>query len=367
MVLFFWHNIISPHQAPFMRHLAEMGHEVVVVATEAMSEDRASLGWEVPHLGRARVILAPDVGQVSQIIESSDPDSIHMVAGARWTPLGEQATLACRMSKRRTGMITETPDPRGVRGCLRWIKYSRERIMVGRHFNLILAMGQIGVRWFRVCGYPAKRIFPFAYVTDRLSATPNGGDRIAFRFLYVGQLIPRKGVDLLLRAFAKVVSAELFIIGNGPEEGRLREIAQKLGISQRVRWLGQMDAARVHTQIAGADVLVLPSRHDGWGAVVNEALMAGTPVICSTACGASELIQQSWLGTAFETNRIAALASALSEWKDRGRISTEQRARIQVWARNIEAASIAQYVEKVMAHVYEGEPRPPVPWRGGSA
>jgi glycosyltransferase involved in cell wall biosynthesis len=346
-----------------MRELAEAGHEVLVVSTETMSEERRSLGWEIPSLGPARVILAPDQRQVRQIVESSEANAIHLIAGARVTSLGRQVALACRASGRRMGIITESPDPRGLGGPLRWVKYSWERITTGRHFDFILAMGPSGVRWFKLCGYPEARIFPFAYVTDRLSGSLGGKPGSAFRFLFVGQLIPRKGVDLLLRALVRVPHCELAVIGDGPEMECLQKLARECGAEDRVSWLGKMNATRVQGHILDADMLVLPSREDGWGAVVNESLMAGTPVICSTACGAADLIQHRWLGTVFRTGNVRVLAVALNQWASKGKRSIAERERIQSWARCIEAPSVARYVEKILEHVYNHGPRPQAPWR----
>lgn len=346
-----------------MRELAEAGHEVVVVATQEMSEDRRQLGWSAPSVGHARVILGPDAGRVTQIVESSAPESVHLIAGARGTALGRQVAVACRAAGRKMGLITESPDARGLGGPLRWVKYAWERVNIGKDFNFILAMGQRGVRWFRICGYPAARIFPFAYVTDRLSGSSDGPPRKGFHLLFVGQLIPRKGVDLLLRALARVPDADLSVIGDGEERSSLQRLTAECGIAERVLWLGKMAAAEVHARISEADVLVLPSREDGWGAVVNESLMAGTPVICSTACGASELIQHPWLGTVFQTNQVPSLARALAVWSARGTISPEQRQRVRNWAGCIEAPCVARYVAEVLAHVYDSGPRPQAPWR----
>jgi glycosyltransferase involved in cell wall biosynthesis len=107
------------------------------------------------------------------------------------------------------------------------------------------------------------------------------------------------------------------------------------GIANRVFWLGKMNAAQVQARIHDADALILPSREDGWGAVVNEALMAGTPVICSTACGAADLIKDPWLGTVFQSGQVMDLAAALRDWARKGKASDVERERIRSWARCI--------------------------------
>jgi glycosyltransferase involved in cell wall biosynthesis len=265
------------------------------------------------------------------------------------------------------GLITESPDARGLGGLLRWLKYSWERITMGNHFDFILAIGQRGVRWFKLCGYSESRIFPFAYVTDRISGKAGENTGPAFRFVFVGQLIPRKGVDLLLRALAQVASAELAVIGDGPERPALEKLALESGIANRVFWLGKMNAAQVQARIHDADALILPSREDGWGAVVNEALMAGTPVICSTACGAADLIKDPWLGTVFQSGQVMDLAAAIRDWARKGKASDVERERIRSWARCIEASAIAKYFELVITHVYQGGPQPSAPWRQTAA
>ena len=387
----FWQNIISPHQASFLRALAEMGHEVTVVAAEVMTANRLAMGWQAPDLGRCKIILAPSPEEIRRITEAGGQNSdlrnpIHILAGARWTSLGDQAMKWCRVFNRNTGVLTEAPDPRGFSGFARRLKYTAERLANGRKFDFILAMGEMGVRWFQQCGYPPARLFPFAYVTEQMSGlrpptcpqvvAPSGPSSDLYppssvSFLFVGRLIPLKGVDLLLRSFtqisapsSKLQASRLTLVGEGSEKDRLQALAETLGILDRVEWLGVKRSSEIPTLMARADVLVLPSRKDGWGAVVNEALMAGTPAICSTACGAAELIRQPWLGTVFSSGNVEELAEALKKWSASGQRILEERQRIREWSRCIEGESLAGYFGAIMAHIYEGGPRPAAPWRG---
>lgn len=363
MQLVFWHNFISPHQAPYMRALAESGHDVLVVATEAMSEDRLKLGCTLPDLGPARAIVSPDHAQVVEIINQSADDSIHFIAGARGTRLGKQVAVACRAAHRRMGIVTESPDVRGFSGFLRRCKYSIERVGIGRFFDFVLAMGTTGVRWFLQCGYPAQRVFSFAYVTEKPQMLLAVAVEPSARFVFVGRLVELKGVDLLLQAIAQTAGVRLEVIGDGPLLSELISLAEALVISDRVRWLGQMGQAGIQQHLNGADALVLPSRKDGWGAVVNEALMVGTPVICSTACGATELLRSPILGTVFRSGSVDELASALKDFAGHGRRTAADRERIRGWSRCIEGHAIAGYVESILSHVYSGAPRPEAPWR----
>jgi glycosyltransferase involved in cell wall biosynthesis len=132
-------------------------------------------------------------------------------------------------------------------------------------------------------------------------------------FLYVGQLIPRKGVDVLLRAFAHagLSRASLLVVGTGPEENALRSLSLELGL-RNVTFLGFHQPHELWQVYALADALVLPSRKEVWGLVVNEAVAGGLYVICSDRVGAArDVICRGWNGDVVPVNDVAALAAAL--------------------------------------------------------
>lgn len=363
MRVIFWQNIVSPHQAGFMRGLAERGHEVTVVARQEMSHGRQKLGWQAPHLGPAQAVIGPSLADVTRIIRETPDDTIHCIAGARHDAMGALVARQCRASDRRMGIISETADPRGLAGLIRWAKYAAERATIGRSVDFVLAMGDTGVHWFRKCGYQADRVFPFAYVTDLGDPPAESPADGPFRAMYVGQLITRKGVDVLIKALAMCHGVELDVIGDGPLRARLRTLAERLECGGRIRWHGTLDSGDIAASLGKADALVLPSRHDGWGAVVNESLMVGTPVICSSACGASDLVQHDWLGTVVSAGDVGLLHQSLSRWSTSwGRTAAERR-RICEWSRCISGESLAIYIEAVFCHVYMAGKRPVAPWR----
>lgn len=112
--------------------------------------------------------------------------------------------------------------------------------------------------------------------------------------LYVGSLIERKGVDLLLEALAEIKSEyELYLAGTGPEKESLRQLAKSLQISEKIHFLGQLNRQELLAQYADSDLFVLPTREDCFALVILEALCAGLPVICSKyADGAYDLIEE---------------------------------------------------------------------------
>lgn len=113
------------------------------------------------------------------------------------------------------------------------------------------------------------------------------------RILYVGSLIERKGVDLLLEALGNVKSEfELYIAGDGEEKGSLSELAEKLKIKERLHFLGQLSREELVKYYGDSDLFVLPTREDCFALVILEAMCAGLPIVCSKyADGAYDLIK----------------------------------------------------------------------------
>lgn len=138
----------------------------------------------------------------------------------------------------------------------------------------------------RVCVIPNfSRVLPVA--TARASRT--GGP---LRFLSYGRYVHKKGFDLLLEAFARLLSdgvdAELTIGGSGPEADSLNALAVELGIAERVRlgvWIDDVSAA-----LDQADVFVLPSRDEPFGIVMLEAMARGIPMVTTRTQGPAQVL-----------------------------------------------------------------------------
>jgi glycosyltransferase involved in cell wall biosynthesis len=109
------------------------------------------------------------------------------------------------------------------------------------------------------------------------------------RFLFCGQLISRKGVDVLLQAFDRLVHkgypVRLLLVGRRAELDQMLTMVSREA-KNRISYEGFFDPKRLSGIYSQAHVFVLPSRYDGWGVVVNQALGAGLPVICTDAVGA---------------------------------------------------------------------------------
>ena len=189
----------------------------------------------------------------------------------------------------------------------------------------IWGIGKFAVDEYRREFGSQRAYFNLPYFSDLQRFGENSGrERTPERvFLFSGSLIPRKGVDLLAKAFVRLASevcnVKLKIVG----EGELRQTLERMlePVRDRIEFAGFKDWNELPGEYASADVLCVPSRYDGWGLVVPEGLASGLPVIGTDRMGAAlefiETRRNGWLIPAanedalFEAMREAALVSQI--------------------------------------------------------
>ena len=166
--------------------------------------------------------------------------------------------------------------------------------------------------------FPATRHFCIPYHCDLTKffqqRRPHESSSAA-TFFFCGQMIRRKGVDLLLAAFERLVvkglDIRLLLVGR---EAKLPELLGGITDSARarIRYGGFQPPDKLPIFFAQADVFVLPSRHEGWGVVINQALGAGLPVICSDEVGAgADLVEENINGLHFAAGDLDGLQYCL--------------------------------------------------------
>ncbi len=375
MRIVFWQNILSFHQAPHIRALARQ-HEVVLVAEADISNDRKSLGWSVPDTGNAQVVIDPSTKVIQSLIREKVEESIHIFSGINSFPMVEKAFHYCLATRARMGLLVENRDDRGLIGLGRLMMYRRDRYRFGHRISFILNMGYDGPHggrhWYRRCGYPEAKIFPYGYFVDppvRDDILTSLSSRSALssgpvQLMYLGQFVSRKGVDLLLDALALLREQDwmMKIVGGGPMKKAWMDRAKCRGLHDRIQFLPVMSNNAALEVLADSDLFILPSRFDGWGVVVNEALQRGVPVICSDRCGASDLLKASWRGETFISESIPDLGNVLRRWISCGKRTPERTQRIKNWSCCIQGDVAADYLLAVLAHCDQNGPRPMPPW-----
>ena len=137
------------------------------------------------------------------------------------------------------------------------------------------------------------------------------------RLLCIGRLVPAKGFDVALDAFAALARdnprVSLAVAGAGPERDRLEQRARELGIAGRVTFEGWIDPHAVCARMGQASVVVLPSRQEGLPVVAVEAAWAGRPVVATDVSGMREVVVHGRTGLLVDAEDRGALAAAIGE------------------------------------------------------
>jgi glycosyltransferase involved in cell wall biosynthesis len=341
-----------------------------VTLDENIDERRGQSGWSRPDYGKARVSVAPDPNARLAIEHSVRTGDINVFSGFGAYP-GVALSMR-RLARRNSAIAVLYVEPWQADGWIGFLRTLKYRLLVRRwrrRVSLVLATGKQALVQWGAGGIPASTLAPFAYFVEKPSATllrkieqaqvPN--------IVFVGSLISRKRVELLLCALSGLSQHmwRLHIVGSGPLEESLRKLADSLKISARITWHGSIDNERAQRRIMDADVLVLPSAFDGWGAVVSEALLRGTPVVVSEAAGSSELITDPSMGIVVRVDSLSELQEALECMVLKGSQRPEHRASLAADCdRRMSATVGASYLAGLLTSLVDAEPRPDAPWLG---
>lgn len=139
----------------------------------------------------------------------------------------------------------------------------------------------------------------------------------------VGYLIERKGHHLIIEAMQTLPEYQLFIVGGGEWENKLKTLAKQLGVQDRVRFLGEVGQQQLPELYSCADALVLASDREGWANVLLEAMACGTPVVASNIWGTPEVVQSPEAGVLCAERSaqgiVAAVNQLFSNYPDRAK------------------------------------------------
>lgn len=169
-------------------------------------------------------------------------------------------------------------------------------------------------------GYPAPSVIP--NVVDERRFSPGNPLVDKFVFFTLCGFSDQKGIDHLLEAIAlwnpPADRFEFRIGGDGPMRAAYRAMAERLGVSDRVQWLGAVSREDAPRLFRECHIYVMPSRHETFGVVYTEAIASGKPII-ATRCGGPEFIVNDNNGRLIEIGDIKSLAATMQQmaasWK----------------------------------------------------
>ena len=197
--------------------------------------------------------------------------------------LGEVWGALQRITYRRAARVASVSE--NVNGCYAWLPADRRAVLPN------ILSEEFGSR----------------------GRTPRDGPRRTV--IAVGRLIPAKGLDLLLRAFARIAPGfddwDVVLLGEGPERAALEALTRELGLSDRVRFPGRV--VDVESWLSAADIFVSVCRSEGFNCATVEAMAQGLPVLASeTPGGTREIVRDGVNGLVVPSENVGRLAEAMS-------------------------------------------------------
>ncbi|MEY4672880.1 MAG: hypothetical protein RL148_664 [Planctomycetota bacterium] len=292
-----------------MEGLRQHGVEQVLVAPRdskvgALARERGLAVVELPLAHPLDLLSAWRLGRMLRAF-----DLVHLHSGrAAW--LGSIASSLAgrpRVITRRTMRRVR----RGLRTRFVWCSTRSHPAVISRAIGRVLEEG--GVPHARIALVPSAvdesriRVAAGREATrGALGLAPN-----QFVVLAVGKLAHGKGLDVLVRALARVDDPHVVVLlaGDGPEREPLERLARERGVASRVRFLGVRKD--VGDLLAACDVFAMPSRHEGLGNAAMEAMVVQRPVVASRAGGLGELVVDGECGLLVEPEDEVGLARAI--------------------------------------------------------
>jgi glycosyltransferase involved in cell wall biosynthesis len=348
----------------------------IVVGREELPERKAQ-GWAIPDVSSLNVVSLERANWFStgKNLIRSNLDSVHIFNGL-WADRRFFLLLIYAIAKGcKTGLVTEPfsdtihgyfSDQRSLNGWLlakaRLFAYGLAGRLIGGKIGPLFAISPKAIKQFAKSGFPRVNIFPYGYfvpASSHAGTRTQNPQKSGLRFVFVGALIERKGLDVLWRAATicreRGISFQLDIYGPGKPD--------KQPVSTPdIRYCGAISFGRTQEVIAGYDVLVVPSRYDGWGVVVNEALLQGIPVLVSQHAGASALIAQSGAGAIFNPSYPEELCGLVEEVTANRVVLARWRRKAREYASKLEPKVASEYMLRCLESYLAKTEKPICPW-----
>lgn len=372
-------NMVTPYSTPVFAGMAAAPGVELLVVYETLAEPNRR--WEVSSsLPFQHVVLDSSTVNVSRLASGSSmkvvtdhylhvprrplrdvahfrPHVVIAAGGGIWWSPADIAVLAARR-RYDWGVVPWWGSFRRVvptvprRLAEPWVRYFM------RACDAWIAYGTRSARDLRSLGAEPGRIVvaPFAGPPRRRLVQQRAQQptrAISPRYLFVGQLIERKGIGQLLRAFARLPAGQLWLVGEGPLRVDVERAARA---DARIQYFGHLGSDDLDQLYAAADVFVLPSLYEVWGLVVNEALEHGLPVVATDQTGAADdLIVPGVTGVVIEAGSEEQLLAAMAElgaWPPdrRQRCASEAARVLERWSIEAEIAGFLSACELASTH-----------------
>ncbi len=351
----------ATHGPEFAHFLAERGHEVVVVT---MGDGRPSVEpCEVVvvsrsspfpvRYGRVAAVATRRARTADVIYATATYAAARVASGISRTPLAVKLVSDPAYERaRRYGFAAGTLEDFQQPGTMRVEALKRARSASLRRARAIVVPS----------AYLAAIAGGWGLDAARLSVLPNPApasvpDPVAPEqgtFVFVGRLTEQKDLGVAIEAIGRVDGTRLIVIGDGPDRGRLEELAASSAAPDRIVFRGSLSRAEALAAVARSEAALLTSAWENFPHSVVEALAAGVPVISTAVGGVPEIVRDELNGLLVPIGDVDAVARALvritSENDLRTRLAAASRASVE----SLSATRVYGRLEAILADVADG-------------
>ncbi|WP_430447037.1 MAG: glycosyltransferase family 4 protein [Pseudomonas piscis] len=372
-----WQPVLTDHQAFTYEQLSHQAQTPVLAYVLAMEDEtRRSQGWRDTQVESIERRLIPRQGSLSYCYRKMREHryDVHFFG----SPFQNLKMLYCWMLAICLGVefyiISEPHSPiaqgyfndnslsaERIKALLRPYLYKLYVLLLRRRISGVFAISRRAFSQYSNAGVPKEKLFPFGYFVPSTMTLSNPQQKVdtalsPLRIIFVGALIGRKGVDQLIRA-VKALRFPVVLDIYGPGDPLQFEVD-----GRTVRYRGSIPFGEAQAVIGTYDLLVLPSRYDGWGVVVNESLCAGVPVVCSDQVGAGVLVERFGAGVVFNSTVPQALEQVLMELGSDPKRLLAMRSATSRAAEAIQPSVAASYMLAVLRAAPSDRALIPSPW-----
>lgn len=346
--------------------------EVLYVLSNPHRSERVLANWgdEYGSVKIVKLYEEKDRALAIKSIVRGHPDAIHILNGFD-TKICKEIKPFLFKDGLKALLFTERPAIYGnwgealLRKVFTTVKYSRLCREYARYVRAILPLGKQGTDVFQKLGFPKDRIYDFMYcpsLTD-LSQEKVLQVQSPIRFVYVGRFFYKtKGTDVLLNALPYLRGAWCLDMVGGYGSDR-DEVLERIRGYEKVRFAGTWDSHSVVKNLQAYDVVVIPSKADGWNLLVNEAAHAGVGVIVSDQAVSHEVVAKHGGGTVFKSESPEQMAAAMQQVIDRPEIAIEWMREARDIVRFISMESVGKYLyDIVLYEFFQIGDKPRCPW-----
>lgn len=347
--------------------------QVYFVFNNDFRAERKAANWNDGDFGKAHIIaLYNEKSPETKIHEifSQYSHSVHIVNGFSSLIMKKISHYVCQEGMKLL-LLSERPDQMGnwyeriLRDLFFQIKYRWLYRQFKPYVKAFLPLGGMGKDTFRRYGWEEQVMFPFMYnpPIEDISSQSMKDVHHPIKFLYVGRFYYKtKGTDVLMKAISYLEGDwTLDLVGGYGKNAD--DVIKWAETEKNVHYIGKWNSLEVTKNMQQYDVVVIPTKYDGWNLLVNEGLHAGIGVITTNEAVSHEIIEKSGAGIVVQARSPRLFAEALQHAIDNPTDVIEWKRKAEQFVPRISTPVVGAYLIDIINYsIYNEGERPLCPW-----